>query len=223
MLRQPHLPGLERHGSIFRGSCSAVVVEYLMALHLQDVRTVVDLTYGDGVLWNWEHPHLAITGLDIDADKAAEHDVHWMDGRRTTFPDASFDMAMVDPPFMHGVKKGRAGRGHYTGAMPSMNRDYSHLETQKQVIQLYRDLINEARRLVRVGIIVKCKDTIEHGGFVEVSRHVSEALDFYDFRVVDKGLYEPMNELVTDEDDAVRHLRRRESYFYAARVRRRRG
>jgi hypothetical protein len=128
------------------------------------------------------------------------------------------------------VKSRGSDRSAYTGTISAMNADYAHLPSQKAIIMLYRALICEARRLVRYypgqqfsGVIVKCKDTIEHGDYVEVTRHVSEALDFYDFTLIDKALLVPLNELPTNDDHVVRHFRRQESYFYCARPRARRG
>jgi hypothetical protein len=55
------------------------------------------------------------------------------------------------------------------------------------------------------------------------SSYPGAALEFFDFRVIDKAVFEPLNTSGHQRKIAVRRFRRHESYFYVARVKRTRA
>lgn len=189
--------------SVFTGVDSAAVVEAIFALHFPQAARVVDLTFGKGRFWKWDHP-FEVVGVDI----APVVECLQMDGRNTTFPDQSFDVAVIDPPFMHGGE----GRGSYQSTV-GMNADFSRLRNQRDVLELYARLCLEAKRLSR-GVVVKCKDTIEASKYIDNSRRIASVLGKTGWTLVDKAVLVPA---VTLPDDPKwknqQHFRRQESYF----------
>ena len=51
--------------SVFTVRESAPVVEAIFKLHFPNVKVVLDMTFGKGRFWKWEHP-FQVVGIDID-------------------------------------------------------------------------------------------------------------------------------------------------------------
>lgn len=117
---------------------------------------IVDLTYGKGVFWknvDKSKYNLVTNDLVTEAD-------HHCDFRNTPFPDNDFDMAILDPPYMHS-----SGSIKESIASCYANNTSVRLRNQKEVRQLYFDGIAEARRILKKGgiLAIKCQDMIESG------------------------------------------------------------
>lgn len=114
-------------------------------IHPQDL--IIDTTYGRGVFWRQlAQPHIR---HDIALDG--------VDCRALPEPDSVADVVVFDPPY-------RANHGGSLNAKGGMYLGYrleaSGLETINDVLDLYRDGIKEAFRVLVPGgrILVKCAD-----------------------------------------------------------------
>ena len=192
--------------SVVTGKHSSEVIQAIFNLHFPTVSRVLDMTYGKGNFWKWPY-RFSLTGADIAHDKGGLQ----ADSRRLPFDDASFDVAVIDPPFMHG-----ATANGYSSTV-GLNRDFSRLCSQAVVLTLYKALLQEAYRLVSVGVVVKCKDIIESGKFAHMSAKVSAALEEVGFVLDDKVVFVPDIVLARDPRWKQWHFRRQESYFLIGR------
>jgi len=181
-----------RQRSVFVGRCSSGVVEAIFRLHFPDARTVADLTYGRGAFWKWPH-NLEITGFDLER--------RGTDGRDGT---GRYDVAVVDPPFRHSRSP--------TPSTIKLEDDFRGLSSQAAITELYEALIAQASTLAH-GIIVKTKDTIERGRFVDRRGSIAALLADY-YNLVDVAVFVP-SIVLSDDPKWIRqlHFRRQESYF----------
>lgn len=124
----------------------------VFALYAQAGNRILDLTYGRGVFWQGvERERYEVVTNDLHT----EADYHY-DLRATGFAGESFDVVVLDPPYMHGGKTVKA----------SINQCYLNANgSHKSVIALYVDGMREAWRLLKSKgvLIVKCQDEIESG------------------------------------------------------------
>jgi hypothetical protein len=115
---------------------------------------IADLTYGKGVFWR-QCPDLNVTGSDLITVPDRPYDF-----RDTPYQDASFDIAVLDPPYIHSPGK------HQTDSR------YQNAATTKGMLwrdlrqQLYIPGMKEAMRIVKPDggqVWVKCKDQVQSG------------------------------------------------------------
>jgi hypothetical protein len=116
---------------------------------------VADVTWGKGVFWKQvDLSQYDFHKSDILTVPEALYDFRTLP--RDVFPDESYDMLVLDPPYAHNP-----------GAM-IVNANYKNAETttgmyHNDIINLYRDGLVEAHRVVKKGglVLVKCQDEIE--------------------------------------------------------------
>jgi hypothetical protein len=205
--------------SVFNVAESAPVVEAIFALHFAEAKVVLDMTFGKGRFWKWEHP-FKVVGVDIDPkdERAIKGD-----SRHTGLPPGQVDVCVIDPPFMHaGLKTTVHGdyndssREAYNSTV-KLNDDYARLSSQAAVLDLYTALLIEAHRL-QADVLVKCKDTIQAGKLVLASHNIARVMEEQNYAVIDKAVMIPTGPLVTDPKwKRQQHFRRRESYFFVGR------
>ena len=109
---------------------------------------IVDVTYGKGVFWQKIDLSLYdFKGTDLEGG---------VDFKNLPYGDASVDLLVLDPPYMHGGATIKA----------SINDCYRNQNTSHaSVIRLYAGGILEAARVLKKKgrIFVKCQDEIESG------------------------------------------------------------
>jgi hypothetical protein len=109
---------------------------------------IVDVTYGKGVFWQKIDLSLYdFKGTDLEGG---------VDFKNLPYGDASVDLLVLDPPYMHGGATVKA----------SINDCYRNQNTSHaSVIRLYAGGILEAARVLKKKgrIFVKCQDEIESG------------------------------------------------------------
>ena len=109
---------------------------------------IVDVTYGKGVFWKKIDLSLYdFKGTDLEGG---------VDFKNLPYGDASVDLLVLDPPYMHGGATIKA----------SINDCYRNQNTSHaSVIRLYAGGILEAARVLKKKgrIFVKCQDEIESG------------------------------------------------------------
>lgn len=134
-------------------------------LYLRPGMKVADVTYGKGRFWQKANPHdlgieLFMSDLYPDSDFAVEK----YDFTKLPYEDKSFDVVVLDPPYMHGQGTGK-------GVKESISKVYNNNATggkgwsHKKTLGLYYDGMSEAARVVKSGgqAWVKCQDEIESG------------------------------------------------------------
>ena len=121
-------------------------------LYLSPDDRIADLTFGRGVFWQ-KCPELNVTGSDLTTVPERPYDL-----RSTPYANNSFDVVVLDPPYIHSGKGRHITERQYRG---STVKGLS----MAQIWQLYEDGMAEACRIVRPGgrILVKTADTIESG------------------------------------------------------------
>lgn len=133
-----------------------VLFEVVSPLYLTNGMRIADVTYGKGVFWkNVDTELYDFNASDIQTCPEAPYDF-----RDLPYEDDSFDVVVLDPPYIHNQ-----GKKHIS----IVNRNYRNKETtggcsHDDIIQLYRDGIAEAYRILQTGglLWVKCKDEIEN-------------------------------------------------------------
>lgn len=156
------------------------LIERVAQLYIRDGMKVADVTYGKGVFWKRVNTaRFQLIPSDIETVPDARHDF-----RKLPYPDNSFDVVVLDPPYMHSsatktVKDsiakcyGNNGEGGGVG--------------HTKIVELYRHGMREAERILKLGgtLWVKCQDEIESG--VQRWSHIeifNEAYE-YGFNAID--------------------------------------
>lgn len=137
---------------------NAELIAQVCRLYLPNGGRVADVTYGKGVFWRKAPQTIDLVGSDLEPHNTDAHQVLTADFRDLPHDDHSFDVAVIDPPYVHSpgkhVTDTRYNNASTTGGM-------SH----DSIIQLYADGMAECRRIVNHDgqVWVKCKDQIESG------------------------------------------------------------
>ena len=120
-------------------------------LYLSPDDKIADLTYGKGVFWR-KCPELNVMASDLETVEARPYDF-----RKTPYDDGQFDVAVLDPPYIHSWSTHQTEE-RYRGST-------THAKGMAEIWQLYEDGLIEACRITRDGgrILVKTKDTVESG------------------------------------------------------------
>ena len=136
--------------SLIEGN-NADLIREVADLYLKPEHRIADLTWGKGVFWK-KCPELDVTGSDIITVPERPYNFTC-----TPYEDASFDVTVLDPPYIHSPGK-HVTSGQYQGQTVQG-------KSMRDILQMYADGMAECRRITRKGgrILVKTKDTIEHG------------------------------------------------------------
>jgi len=136
--------------SLVQGTNADLLAE-VATLYLNPQQRIADLTFGKGVFWR-KLPQLDVTGSDLVTVPDRPYDF-----RNTPYEASSFDVAVLDPPYIHSSGK------HLTNAN-YQGQTVDRLQ-MKDILKLYADGMKEAKRITKRGgfVLVKTKDTIEHG------------------------------------------------------------
>lgn len=170
---------------------------------------VADVTYGRGAFWKQpaagEVPQIR---HEIDPEIG-----DGVDCRALPEPDESIDVVVFDPPYRaaHGGTQVGGDKLY-----PGYNLPASNLDSTNDVLNLYRDGIKEAARVLKPGgrIMVKCQDLSYssrlHLTHLDVLRHmVSAGLDLVDMFVLVNNKRAPINKAAKRQERA----RRAHSYL----------
>lgn len=187
---------LERRNAIFRDTNSAAVMEEILLLHFPNNPLILDLTWGKGAFWHGgTRP---VFGLDIAPRNGAKAAA---DARHIPIAAGVFDVAVFDPPFLHGL-------GSTTSTL-NLGADYTRLKNQKAVRQLYYDVWPELRRVALTGAIIKCADTIESGKLNPTHADLINSLGWpADIAILESGVTRPMR-----PGARILHFKPAHSYF----------
>ena len=135
---------------------SAKAIEAILSLHFPE-GTILDVTAGQGTFWRLTSGRKITKGDLLNRD---DRD-YIGDARNLPFSDASFDLAVLDPPFK------------WVGRRYDRRYGQSHLKfnTETKVDRLYYSAIPELFRVARQGAIIKLVDgTDGHRHFPRLAR-----------------------------------------------------
>ena len=123
--------------SVVAGDNSDLLLE-VSRLYATASMCISDLTYGKGVFWR-KTPHLNVLGSDIMTVPERPYDL-----RNTPYADATFDIVVLDPPYIHSPGKHPTDSRYQNAAT---TKGFLH----KDIRKLYVDGLKDSpdRRLSR--------------------------------------------------------------------------
>jgi hypothetical protein len=181
----------------------------LMGLHVPPGSLVADVTYGRGIFWK---------KIPSDAYRVLASDLMTgTDCRALPYPDHHLDALVLDPPYAEGMLRAGSQRITYSDFADryALQHDGGDKKWHAAVMQLYRDAIQEACRVVRPGgvIVVKCQDEVSN--HVQNLTHVDLIVEGREMGLYCKDLFivvrpdRPTNGRTQQQE----HARKRHSYF----------
>lgn len=133
---------------------NADLISEVASLYATDDSKIADLTYGKGVFWR-KTPHLRVFGSDLITQPKRPHDF-----TNLPYRDATFNIAVLDPPYIHSPGKHQTD-SRYQNAATTKGMLWADLRRE-----LYIPGMREAMRIVKPQggqIWVKCKDQVQSG------------------------------------------------------------
>jgi hypothetical protein len=128
----------------------------VIKLYVPAESKIADVTFGKGVFWK---------NIDTSLFDLHPSDIrNGIDCRKLPYADATFDVVVFDPPYMH-TPGGTAHNGHQNFEQYYANNGSSNHPLKKYheaVLDLYFSAADEAWRILRVEgrYIVKCQDEV---------------------------------------------------------------
>ena len=146
---------------------SGTVVEWIFSQYIlgtipETPITVLDLTFGNGTFWDWDHDEKDVVIVGNDAYAEDPGITHQEDFQSTKFIDQCACVVVFDPPFTAGGTSNKGNPRHlqHYGALRSIAGGPKNIY---EVQALLRGGIREACRLSRSYVIVKTQDVVESG------------------------------------------------------------
>jgi hypothetical protein len=177
-----------------------VLLKAISDLYFHDGDNIADVTYGKGAFWKK-------TDLSIYNFKGTDLKTG-IDFRKLPYSNASQDIVVLDPPYAH------------TPGKMMVDKTYNNEATtkgmyHKDIINLYKDGMTEAGRVLKIGgyLLVKCQDEIESSkqkwSHIELYQ-IALDLDFYakDLFVLQQP-HPPVVQIKTQQ-----HARKNHSYMW---------
>ena len=146
---------------------NADVIEQAARLWLKDTDRVLDMTFGKGAFWKKYRPYHLVEG-DLNPTKGDGFDF-----RARPEPDETFDVVVLDPPY---VSQG----GRKTSTIPDFTDAYGLDDapgTADEIDELVYDGMQEAKRLLVPNgfLFVKTMDYITSGKFHQGHQRVVDS------------------------------------------------
>ena len=192
-------------GTVVHGN-NADLIAHVARLYAPEGTRIADLTYGKGVFWRkTPHLHSTLVGSDI----LTVPDRAW-DFRDTPHDDESFDVAVLDPPYIHSP-------GRHVTDSRYRNAETTKAMLHKDIRHLYCAGMREALRIVRSDggqIWVKCKDQVQSG--LQRWAHCEMLADALSLGLIGRDLFVlvPSSTTPGGRWDVQHHARKRHSYLW---------
>lgn len=140
---------------------NAAIFPHVMRLHVPVGSTVADVTFGRGTFWK---------KIDANAYRVFPSDIQTgVDCRSLPYESASLDAVVLDPPYMEGLFRPKAGQmvqhgdftARYSQAVATTEGGPKY---HGAVLQLYMQAGAEAARVLKPGgkLIAKCQDEVSN-------------------------------------------------------------
>jgi len=199
--------------SVFVGG-NADAFPQILDLHVSPGSKIADVTWGKGVFWKKVPEGL----YELHASDIADG----VDCRALPYEDESFDVLVLDPPYMEGLFRKQTGHMAGSGSHAAFRENYSNgmattdgPKWHAAVSDLYFRAADEALRVLRdKGVcIVKCQDEVSANKqrltHIEIINYF-EAIGFYckDLFIVVRSNKPVISRLKKQE-----HARKAHSYF----------
>lgn len=142
--------------SALRGR-NADIVASASKLYLKSGMVVADVTFGRGFFWK---------KVDTSKFDFLPSDLQTgTDFRDLPYPDDYIDALILDPPYLASPTSGSALNGYNNSWNTKDSFEAMGISGMADVLDLYRQGMTEAHRVVRPGgqVWVKCQDSIESG------------------------------------------------------------
>lgn len=187
---------------------NAFVFPKILQLYAKPESRILDMTFGHGNFWrdvDVEGCKFEVVTNDLFME-GVEIDTHH-DFRKTPFPSDSFDMCILDPPYLRTNN----------ASSSIMGKDYNNrlvnLKTNQEVVAYYLEGAREACRLLVAGgvLILKCQDEVESG-----KQRLTHAalINLEGFVIEDLFVVTPPNKpLMSANQRLQQHARKNHSYF----------
>ena len=196
-------------------SGNADVFRHIIDLHIPIGAKIADVTYGNGVFWK----EIDISKYELIATDIATG----VDCRNLPYENESFDVLVLDPPYMEGLLRNNTSHKAGTSTYSTFREYYSNGDESnmngpkwhKAVTDLYNKAGIEGFRVLKDGgiMIVKCQDEVSANRqwltHVEIINYY-EQLGFYtkDLFVVVRQNKASISRLIKQK-----HARKNHSYF----------
>lgn len=188
--------------SVVHGN-NADLIKEVAKLYANSDSKIADLTFGKGVFWR-KCEHLDVTGSDLITVPERAYDF-----RSTPYKDEQFNIAVLDPPYIHSP-------GKHTTDHRYQNAATTKGMLHKDIRQLYVDGMKEAMRITGVGgqIWVKCKDQVQSG--MQRWAHVEMLVDAQNMGLFGRDLFIllPTSKTPAGRWKTQHHARKPQSYLW---------
>ena len=196
-------------------SGNADVFPQILALHVPKGSKVADVTFGSGVFWK----NVDLTSYDLTQSDIASG----VDCRNLPYADESYDVVVLDPPYMEGLLRNNKNHKAGGGSHSAFREYYSNGNEQNHegpkwhgaVTDLYYKAGAEGLRVLKDNgvMIVKCQDEVSANRqwltHVEIINHYTQ-LGFY---IKDLFVVVRQNKAVISRLKKQVHARKNHSYF----------
>lgn len=188
--------------SVVTGDNSDLLLE-VSNLYATPKMKIADLTFGKGVFWR-KTPHLNVVGSDIITVPERPYDF-----RNTPYEDGTFDVVVLDPPYIHSPGNHPADSRYQNAAT---TKGFLHADIRK----LYVDGMIEAKRIVKPTgqVWVKCKDQVQSS--IQRWAHVEMLEDAQSLGMYGRDLFilVPTSRMSTNRWENQYHARKVHSYLW---------
>ncbi len=202
------VPNEDGVGHISWAASNEEMFARILDLYGRPRMTIADVTYGKGVFWR--NVNTADYGfLPTDATSG-------IDCRDLPYDDEWLDMLVFDPPYRYVERRTVNGHTHEQYQLESLR--FEQRPGIDGVLDLYRDGIKEAARVVKRGgfLVVKCQDTAGDGKQTWMHDHVMAYCEASGFTPVDLAVVVIPSPPPT-RWKIQRSLKKAHSYFIVAR------
>lgn len=193
---------------------NADLIKHIAPLYIPNGSVVRDVTWGRGAFWTKiDRTAVSVVGSDIDDRIGGHGDVLLADFRQLPDEDASADVVVLDPPYIHnpGVKgKRHTTDDRYNNAATTAGMSHNDIRA------LYGLGMSEALRVLRPGgrLMCKGKDEIESGRQCWSSRELAADAEDLGFYCKDFVILVPSSRTPQSRWSTQKHIRKVHSFLW---------
>lgn len=181
--------------TVYQGSNSGLI-KNVSELYFKEGDRIADVTWGKGVFWKEiDKSKFQIVGSDIKTG---------VDFRKSPYENESFNHSVIDPPY--------ARITNLKGMVDCYNT--TRFTTHSEIIQLYKDGLNELVRITKQGGFILCKCQDEVCGCKQKWSHIEIYNIAMELGLYGKDLFILVNEKKPKPQHKQQHARKIHSYLW---------